>query len=105
MICLRCGYCCIAYDVMIISPKYICPDLDLFSPEIEHMFIHKKYNEVCPHLRWDGDKVVCAIHDYKWYKDTPCAQYGQAEPSPDTPCRIGAHFKKKGIDIKSLFKL
>ena len=105
MICLRCGYCCVAYDVMIISPKYVRPDLNLFSPEIKQKIIHKKCNEVCPHLRWEGDTAICTIHNYKWYKYTPCAQYGQIEHSPNTPCRLGAYFKKKGIDIKSLFKL
>ena len=103
MMCLRCGYCCIAYDVMIISPEYVRPDLDLFSPEVEHMIIHKKSGEVCPHLRWDGDKAICTIHDYKWYKYTPCAEYGQIENSVDDPCRLGQYFEDKKINVKNLF--
>lgn len=88
MICLRCGYCCIRTDVMIV----VDPELGPVQGNVEH----KKFNEVCRHLR--GNKpgeYSCAIHHYSWYKDTPCFSHTQIEPSPDTLCRMGEYLLKK----------
>ena len=95
MTCLRCGYCCIAYDVIIIDPKYISPDLDLQSPEITKKLILKKGGEVCPYLQWKGNKAICSIHQYKWYKDTPCAHHNESNV-----CRIGQYIRDNNINVK-----
>jgi len=51
--------------------------------------------ERCPHLR--GNKpgeYLCAVHDRKWYKRTPCFRHGQIERSQDDVCRMGEHIMK-----------
>jgi len=46
----------------------------------------------CKHLVGDEPgKLSCAVHDRPWYGETPCAEYGQVEQSPDDPCRMGQH--------------
>ena len=90
MICLRCGYCCVQYDVIIVDD----PNVGLQDSEVN--LKHKPNGERCQHLT--GDKCgeyACAIHDRPWYKKTPCYEYGQIERSPDTPCRMGAHLLKR----------
>lgn len=83
MICLRCGHCCINYDVMIMD-----------NPDKGHVpsnIIHKPTGEKCKHLL--GDKpgnYSCAIHDHPNYKDTPCDQFAQMEHS-NTNCRMGEY--------------
>jgi len=50
----------------------------------------------CKHLV--GDKpgeYSCALHDKKWYKETPCFQHGQIERQ-NSPCRMGKHLLEKG---------
>jgi len=103
MICLRCGYCCIAYDVIIISPEFVQPKINFDNPEISHKLIHKKCGEICPHLRWEENKAVCSIHHYEWYKDTPCFRHEQIESSPKSLCRLGEYFQKEGICIKTKY--
>lgn len=82
MKCLRCGYCCIKYMVVIVDD----PALGL----AEDNLIIKNTDEWCKHLV--GNKpgeYSCAIHDYPWYDQTPCWQYTQVELSLDDPCRTG----------------
>jgi len=90
MLCLRCGYCCKHYMVVIIDD----PEKGI----VEGNFVVNEGNGVpCKHLR--GDKpgeYSCAIHDYPWYEDTPCFSHGQIESSPDNECRLGAYLLKKG---------
>ena len=84
MKCLRCGYCCIEYDVIIVNK----PELGITEQNLKY----KKSGQRCQHLL--GEKpgeYSCAVHDYPWYKDTPCAQFTQVEVNKDTPCRMGEY--------------
>lgn len=83
MICLRCGYCCKNYDVIIVDK----PELGI----VENNLIHKPSGMPCKHLL--GDKpgeYSCAIHDFSWYKETPCYSHGQIEQK-NSNCRIGEY--------------
>ncbi len=69
MVCVKCGYCCHKYAVVIIDD----PEKGLVE---ENLIIHKG-DGPCKHLR--GDKpgeYSCAVHDYPWYNRTPCFSYG-----------------------------
>ena len=94
MKCLRCGYCCTHYFVAIVdNPKLGIVD--------ENIITHEG-NGPCKHLI--GNKpgeYSCAIHEYPWYKDTPCHAYTQVEESIDNECRTGAFMMKK--ENKELF--
>lgn len=58
--------------------------------------IGTKVPDRCPHLRGDRPgEHSCAVHNYPWYKDTPCASHGQIEKSPDTECRTGRYILDK----------
>jgi len=100
--CLRCGHCCIAYDVIIVSPEYVNKIKDLLdhSSLKEEWFIHKESGVECPHLyvailEKDRKLYACRIHYLPWFKDTPCAEYGQIELE-DSNCRTG-DYKLNGI--------
>lgn len=84
MKCLRCGYCCCHYLVVIL----IDPDKGLVE---ENTAIRGADSpERCPHLQ--GDKpgaFSCALHDHPIYPQTPCAQHN-ADDS-DAPCRLGKY--------------
>ena len=88
MICLKCGYCCIKYEVIIVN-----------NPELgikEDNLITKSAGDRCKHLI--GDKIgeyQCSIHFYKWYKETPCFAFGQVEEDKSDLCRIGIYTLKK----------
>lgn len=83
MKCLRCGYCCINSDVIIVvDPKLGITDDNL---------TWKKCKKRCPHLEGEVGSCSCAIHAYEWYEDTPCYSHGQVESSSDTPCRMGIY--------------
>ena len=88
MICLRCGHCCTKYIVIIVDdPKKGLKENNL----IEHWG-----NGPCKHLLGDTPgEYSCAIHNYKWYKKTPCHSHGQIEQSPDCNCRLGEFILKK----------
>jgi Fe-S-cluster containining protein len=91
MICLRCGYCCIQYDVIIVDD----PDIGLvddpdIAPEESNMK-HKPNGVRCQHLVGEPGECSCAIHDRPWYNETPCWRFGQIESSVDTECRMGVH--------------
>lgn len=89
MICLRCGICCITHMVVIVDDPALGP--------VEDNLIGRMGGDRCKHLR--GEKpgeMSCAIHDEPWYHETPCAQHGQIELSPDSPCRLGAYALKTG---------
>jgi len=89
MKCVHCGYCCHKYMVVIVD-----------DPEkgfVKDNFIVHEGNGPCKHLR--GDKpgeYSCAVHDYPWYKRTPCFSHGQIEVSNDCVCRMGEYILKKG---------
>ena len=89
MICLRCGYCCIQYEVVIVNdPK---------KGIAEGNLVAKETGKRCPHL--SGDKpgsYGCTIHGEKWYEETPCFSYGQVERDKNSPCRMGEYVLKLG---------
>jgi len=61
----------------------------------ESNLVGKIEPEKCKHLI--GSKCghfKCAIHDKKWYKDTPCAQHSQYE-TKNSNCRIGEKVLKE----------
>lgn len=92
MVCLRCGYCCISLSVIIIRPESV--KYDLFIEELAfEAFMHKPSGYACPNLAWDrvDKKAICLIHDYPWYKYTPCFSHSQIERSQNNYCRIGKH--------------
>ena len=83
MICLRCGHCCIHYDVIILAD----PALPLSESNIRH----KPGGERCPHLRGNtAGEYSCAVHDHPQYSETPCFEFTQVEQE-DSPCRIGTY--------------
>ena len=89
MICLRCGYCCKQYMVMIISD----PDKGFREDNVES---HGGDGVNCRHLEGSvPGHYTCKVHDRKWYKRTPCYSHGQIESSPDTPCRMGEFVIKR----------
>jgi len=84
MKCLRCGYCCFMYMVVIVD--------DPIKGVAEDNLKCKNDPCRCQHLL--GDKpgeYSCIIHDEPWYSETPCYQHGQTELSPGTPCRMGKY--------------
>lgn len=86
MICSRSGYCCIHLSVIIVDD----PELGIRKGNL----IHKESGVACKHLL--GDKAgqhSCAIHNEKWYKDTPCFEYTQIEHE-NTKCRMGEYILK-----------
>lgn len=87
MKCLHCGYCCIMLDVIIIKPEYIDESVDFENQDI---YIHKPYNVKCPHLFEKDNKYYCKIHEYDWYKETPCYSHTQIEQG-NKVCRMGKY--------------
>jgi len=90
MKCLRCGYCCIRYAVIIVDDpsKGIEPD---------NLIVHEGKGIPCKHLK--GNKpgeYSCAIHNRPYYNETPCFQHGQIERNIDAPCRMGKYVIEKG---------
>jgi hypothetical protein len=86
MKCLKCGHCCIAYDVLIIKDK----DKGLTEDNIQY----KPGGEICPHLEKTAKGYNCLIHHFPWYKQTPCYEFSQVE-SFNEDCRIGKYLIAK----------
>ena len=102
MLCLRCGYCCVKYDVIIVDPKYIDDDLDFDNESIQEKLMHKTYNKWCPHLIEKNKSIFsCKIHNKPWYDLTPCFEFGQIESSSDTKCRMGDYILHKNKQLKN----
>lgn len=80
MICLHCGYCCLYLDVIILK--------DYDKEPSEDNALHKRSNEVCPHLVISNGKITCLAHGKKYFVDCPCDQYSQIE-SKNSFCRTG----------------
>lgn len=95
MKCLRCGYCCVASAVAIVSPSHVSENVDLDNVGVEF----KRSYELCPHLKFENNEAVCTIHHYKWYKYTPCARHSQIEPQ-NSNCRLGIYFRAHTTNIK-----
>jgi hypothetical protein len=98
MKCLRCGYCCIKYMVVIVNN----PDLGVVPGNL----IAHPGGKPCKHLLCPqpvegplAGRYACAIHHKPWYKETPCYEFGQVERSPDEPCRIGTAVLNGSVKI------
>lgn len=92
MQCLRCGYCCFIYSVVIVDD----PDQGI---EPDNLKVKTGVPERCQHIRGDTPgEYSCALHDKDWYDETPCAQHGQMESS-DSPCRMGTYILEQGMDL------
>jgi len=92
MRCLRCGYCCIYYDVMILKPGLDFANLKTVKmDDIEY----KGSNIPCPHLEQVDNVLRCKIHHFKIYKKTPCFDFTQIEQHSDCNCRMGDYILKK----------
>ena len=89
MICINCGYCCIMYDVIIVKPEFAKPDLVIDDNNFNNVLTYKPNNTSCPHLERKNSKYFCKIHNFDWYKETPCFRHTQIEKSKDTVCRMG----------------
>lgn len=86
MKCLRCGYCCIHLEVIIVDD----PKLGV----VENNLISKHTGDRCKHMR--GDKpgeYSCAIHNEPWYEESPCFQFTQVE-ARNSNCRLGENTLK-----------
>lgn len=99
MKCLRCGRCCIAYEVIIVDD----PELGI----AEDNLIAKHTGDKCPHLENDGPgEYSCNVHDCEWYKQTPCFSHTQIEQAITDSCRTGEyllnnpHLAKIYLNIK-----
>jgi len=89
MKCLRCGYCCKQYTVVIIidpARGIALNNARLLNGSIEGP------RHACPHLIGsEAGRYACALHDQPWYGETPCSDFGQVEENEDMPCRMGEH--------------
>ena len=93
------------------TPKALTIDINLLTINEIQNIINKLPKEAflclnsepCPHLSWDGNITTCAIHHYKWYKETPCYDHGQIEMSKDEPCRTGVWMRENKINVKEVF--
>lgn len=85
MKCLRCGYCCKHYSVVIVDDPKKGP--------VEGNVIGRMGNgESCKHLQ--GDKIGeygCSVHGEPWYEETPCFEFGQIEHNLNANCRMGEY--------------
>jgi len=81
MKCLRCGICCKTHMVVIVDD----PEKGIEEDNLKA----RMGNEPCQHLKGDTPgEYSCAIHDFPWYKKTPCYSHGQIERE-DSDCRLG----------------
>jgi hypothetical protein len=96
MICLRCGYCCTRYMVVIVdNPEKGIAEDNLIGHNT------KGKPGPCKHLL--GNKIggyACALHEKPYYKDTPCYSHTQVETGNEE-CRLGRYIidddaQKKG---------
>jgi len=63
--------------------------------DLDNFILYRGDGTRCKHLV--GNKVgeySCAIHDYPWYKETPCAAHTQIEEDLSNPCRMGEYLVK-----------
>jgi hypothetical protein len=100
MICLRCGYCCIHHDVVILK--------DYNKKPQENNTVFKKGGEVCRHLTIDlkePNKVICKEHHKKYFKKSPCDNHGQIEVK-NSVCRLGEYIiNSQEKERKKILKL
>lgn len=91
MRCLRCGYCCIKYCVVVVKPEYIDEDLNFEDLSIREKLMFKDSDIWCPHLE-ELNKFTfsCKVHDKPWFNKTPCFDFSQIEQS-ESNCRLGTY--------------
>lgn len=54
----------------------------------------RKGDTPCQHLEGtEPGQFFCKLHDYPWYDETPCSEYGQIEQK-NTNCRMGEYILK-----------
>ena len=95
MICLRCGHCCIACDVIVPIPS---------TKKGIVVGAHKPYDEQCWNLSFEeGGTAVCAIHNKRIYRKSPCSCHTQIEEQ-SSPCRTGEWMLTKGPEILTELK-
>lgn len=89
MKCLKCGFCCKNLWVMIVdNPKKGLKENNIIE--------HKGLGNPCKHLKQISEfKYKCSVHNYKWYKKTPCYQYKQIERNKNDVCRMGEYLLKE----------
>ena len=88
MICLHCGYCCTELLVVIVDN----PELGIVDGNLKG-----KEDGRCQHL--DENNNMCKVHNYPWYKETPCFAHTQIEHG-NTKCRIGEYrLKIKNLNL------
>jgi len=62
----------------------------------------KPEGKACPHLSFNAEGAVCAVHAEPWFENTPCAVYGNSRVDPDflskrgKPCVVGLRKKQQG---------
>jgi hypothetical protein len=91
VICLRCGYCCVNLDVMIVNSESILPDGTL-DPRHPEPLVSKPQGTNCPHLEFVEGKATCKVHSLPCYRETPCDQFEQFGCADDI-CVLGSYFK------------
>ena len=89
MKCLRCSYCCIAYDVIVPISKTKCA--------------YKPHNQRCWNLEFNSDGATCKIHQEKFYERSPCDSHTQIE-SRGTDCRMGVYCLGEGGKVLEPYK-
>jgi len=94
LICQRCGYCCVHLDVNIADPGSVTSGEDI-DPGKNWVWVLKPKGQRCPHLSFQGDLAVCAIHAMPCYKGSPCDQFEQFGLEDDL-CVLGAYFRAAG---------
>lgn len=61
-----------------------------------NIIVHDGDGSACKHLTGNkAGEYKCKIHEYDFYRKTPCFDYGQIESSPDTECRMGRYIIDK----------
>jgi hypothetical protein len=92
MKCLRCGYCCKNYMVVIVDDPDEDFDPETFESVENNTTVHMGDGTPCKHLRGENPgEYMCALHDKPWYSSTPCYAHGQIERSVDCECRMGRY--------------
>lgn len=96
MKCIRCGFCCVQFDVIIVKPEHV-NDFDPDDFDQDHKLMHKKGGEICPHLKIDKENKIttCTVHNKLWYPGTPCDTH-YVFGDPEKPCRVGEYCFQNG---------
>ena len=96
MKCLRCGYCCKNCFVEVVDNPEWANEQGI---DDGNLFTQWGDGTPCKHLK--GDKpgeYECALHEYDFYKETPCHEFTQVEIE-DSNCRLGEYVLKNSHKI------